>query len=180
MTSATKYPLALRVLHWLMAALILGLIAVGFYMADLPADAADKYDLYPTHKALGFIVLVLLLLRIPSRLKGPIPKLPTGLAQWESALSHSIHGLLYLGMIAMTVSGYLMSSTYLHSDGLDIFGLFTVPDLTSKSEYWNGIFHTIHEWSAWAISGALVLHLAGVIKHRFVDAPERDVLQRMM
>ena len=41
-------------------------------------------------------------------------------------------------------------------------------------------FHTVHEYTAYTLIGSLVLHLAGVVKHKFMDAPENDVLARMV
>jgi len=163
------------------ALLIIGLLAVGVYMTDLPEDAANKYDLYPIHKALGFIALMLVLVRIPVRFKSTIPSLPRSLENWEVRLSHLAHVLLYVGMVAMTVSGYFMNSTYPHVSGIDMFGLFTVPDITPKSEYWNGIAHVTHEYAGYAMIAAVSLHVIGVIKHRFFDkAEDSDVLQRML
>ncbi|MBL4609025.1 MAG: cytochrome b/b6 domain-containing protein, partial [Pseudomonadales bacterium] len=88
--------------------------------------------------------------------------------------------LLYVAMICMPLSGYFMSSTYPHSQGIDIFGLFSVPDITDKSEYWSGIFHEIHEICVFSLIGLLILHIAGVVKHRFIDGPEINVLKRML
>ena len=175
-----KYSISLRAVHWVMAALILGLIAVGFYMSNIEADAPDKYELYPIHKSLGFIVLMLFLIRIITRLKSHIPAPPEGLQNWEVRLSHFVHGLLYVSMFSMAFSGYMMNSTFAYVEGLDMFGLFTVPDITEKSEYWNSIFHTVHEYTAYTLVGSLVLHLAGVVKHRFMDDSENDVLARMV
>jgi len=163
-----------------MGLMILGLIAVGFYMTDLAADAPNKYDLYPLHKSTGLAVLMLFVVRLISRLRGPLPAPKSGLETWEVNLSHLVHGVLYVTMFSMAASGFMMNSTYPYVEGLDMFGLFTVPDITEKSEYWNGIFHTVHTVSAWIMSGALVLHIAGALKHRFFDAPERDVLARMV
>ncbi|RDE22896.1 cytochrome b [Motiliproteus coralliicola] len=175
-----KYSLSMRLLHWSMAAMIIGLLAVGLYMTGIPDDAPDKYDLYPAHKAFGFIVLMLILVRVATRLRSQIPALPDGLASWEQKLSHAMHALLYLSMVAMAVSGYLMSSFYEYSHGIELFGLITVPDITEKSEYWSGVFHLIHEIGGWVMIGALGFHIAGVIKHRWLDAPENDVLGRMV
>ena len=175
-----KYSKSLRVVHWVMAALILGLITVGFYMSNIEADAPDKYELYPIHKSFGFIVLMLFFIRIVTRLKSHIPAPPEGLQSWEVRLSHIVHGLLYVSMFSMAFSGFMMNSTYAYVEGLDMFGLFTVPDITEKSEYWNSIFHTVHETAAYVLVGSLVLHLAGVVKHRFMDASGNDVLARMV
>lgn len=175
-----KYSNAMKVLHWVVGLMILSLLAVGFYMADIPDDAANKYDLYPLHKAFGFIALILVLTRIVVRVFSKVPELPDSLQPWEKKLSHAVHGLLYIAMIVMTWSGYLMSSFFPHADGIDIFGLFKVPDLVEKSEEWSGFFHTIHEFGAWAFSALLILHIGGVIKHRFFDEEGSDVLRRMI
>ncbi|MBV1873547.1 MAG: cytochrome b [Gammaproteobacteria bacterium] len=180
MNTQTKYPLIIRLLHWGMGLIIVTLLCVGLYMASIPDDAANKYNLYPLHKAFGFIVLTLLLVRLPARILTTTPSPQTGLKTWEIKLSHAVHGLIYLAMFTMTFSGYLMSSTFPYSHGLDIFGLFTIPDITSKSEQWSGIFHEIHEITAFLFITLLILHIAGALKHRFIDAPEQDVLKRML
>lgn len=175
-----KYPLAMRTMHWISGLMIMTLLAIGFFMADIPDDATNKYDLYPYHKAFGMIVLCMVLIRLPLRFKGPLPAPADGLTVWEQYLSHWVHILLYIAMFAMTFSGYFMSSTFEHAHGISMFGLFTVPDITSKSEYWSGIFHTIHHYGAWSFVALLGLHIAGVIKHRFIDAEGNDVLKRMI
>ena len=175
-----KYSLILRILHWLTAVIIISLLVIGTYMADIDPDAANKYDLYPIHKAFGMIALLLVMFRLPARVKGPIPTPVESFKKWEHQLSHLVHIGLYVAMISMTWSGYLMSSTYAYADGVDIFGLFVVPDITPKSEYWNDIAHQIHTFTAWSFVVLLSLHLAGVVKHRFVDGKENDVLKRMI
>jgi cytochrome b561 len=178
--STQKYSKPMRILHWITAIIIMTLLVVGTYMAGIHPDASDKYDLYPLHKAFGMIALLLVLVRLPVRFKSTLPTVLHGLKKWENNLSHLVHIGLYVAMLSMTLSGYFMNSTYLHVTGVDMFGLFTVPDITPKSEYWNGIFHEIHKFTAWAFAALLTLHLAGVAKHKFIDDKENDVLPRMM
>ncbi len=180
METVQKYSKPLRILHWLTAFTIMALLAVGFYMAGIDPDASDKYDLYPMHKAFGMVALLLVMIRLPVRAKGQLPPPANGLQQWEHKLSHLVHLGLYVAMLAMTWSGYFMNSTYPYVTGIDIFGLFTVPDITAKSEYWNGIAHQVHSFTAWSFVVLLSLHLAGVFKHRLLDGKEKDVLQRMI
>lgn len=175
-----KYPLSLRVLHWLMATLIIGLLAMGFYMSGIPDEAANKYDLYPLHKSLGMIVMFLLLIRLPTRWRGPLPENSTGLEAWEHKLSHLVHVLLYAAMFATTFAGYFMSSFYSEAGPIEMFGLFTIPFITDKSDAISSIFHNIHSIGAWSFVVLLSLHIAGVVKHRYFDQPESDVLPKMM
>ncbi|WP_438465677.1 cytochrome b [Marinomonas sp. PE14-40] len=175
-----KYPLGLRLVHWVSALTIIFLLVVGIYMADLDPDAANKYDFYPIHQSFGILAMVLITARIFFRKKGPIPAPATGLKQWELMLSKWAHRLLYLCMVLMPLSGYLMTSTYAYSDGIDMFGLFTVPDITSKSELWTGVFHQVHSLTSWLLVFILAAHVLGVIKHKLFDGKESDVLSRMV
>jgi cytochrome b561 len=175
-----KYSLPLRVLHGLTAVTIVSLLVVGFYMADIDADAVDKYELYPLHKSFGMVALLLVMIRLPVRFKGTIPAPAHWLQTWEKKLSHVVHLLLYVAMLTMTWSGLFMNSTYPYVTGIDVFGLFTVPDITPKSEYWNDIAHQFHTFAAWSFVVLLGLHLGGVFKHRMLDGKDKDVLGRML
>ena len=178
--NTNKYPPAMRVLHWVTGLMIIGMIGVGFYMANIPMDAPDKYTLYPWHKSFGLIVMLLVLIRLPVRWRGPLPDTAPGLQVWEQKLSHVVHILLYVAMLTMTFSGYLMSSFHPQVNGVDMFGWFTFPDLTPKSKDLSGAMHELHEICAITFCLLLVLHIGGVIKHRFFDGPGKDVLQRML
>ena len=59
MSQSQKFPLPLRALHWLMALLVIGLLGLGVYIADLPLADPDKFDLYPMHRAFGVLVFFL-------------------------------------------------------------------------------------------------------------------------
>ncbi|MBL4607369.1 MAG: cytochrome b/b6 domain-containing protein [Pseudomonadales bacterium] len=93
MENEERYPLIIRLLHWVMAMTILTMLCNGLYMANIPDDAADKYDLYPTHKAFGMFVMAMIFIRIPARLMASIPSSHLGLKSWEITLSHIVHGL---------------------------------------------------------------------------------------
>lgn len=174
-----KYSVTLRFFHWSMAIIMLSLIAVGFYLANRGEDS-PVYNLYPLHESFGFIILVLTFMRLYFRKKGPIPPPNNNLKQWEIKLSSAAHYILYASMIVMGSSGYMMVSTYSGLQGLDMFGWFVIPDITEKSEYWNEIFHIIHTIAAYTLSFVLFLHIVGVIKHKYFDKADTDVLKRMM
>ncbi len=178
--NTAKYSLSLRVLHWSMATLIVSLLALGFYMAGISEEAPDKYELYPLHKSLGMLVIFLLMIRLPTRWRGPLPENPSALAEWEQRLSHLVHVLLYVAMFTTTFAGYLMSSFYSEAHPIDMFGLFSIPFITDKSDEISGYFHRLHSVGAWGFIVLLNLHIAGVIKHRFFDLPESNILPRML
>jgi len=173
-----KYHISSRILHWFMAILILGLLALGIYMADfLPEDAPSKFQIYDLHKSFGVMVLILIFIRIFNRLLHPAPALPQGLPAIEKFASHAVHVALYALMLAVPLSGYLMSNTY----GFPVhFFTIEMPNLVAAKPEIGMYFAKTHKYAAYALIAAIGLHVAGALKHRFFDRPENDVLNRML
>jgi cytochrome b561 len=91
-----KYPLSLRILHWLRAVLILGLIACGWYMTGRAEDSPVAALLYPNHKQFGILVWLLALVHLTLRWRyhAVLPHQPEALKPWEKWLSHGVHRLI--------------------------------------------------------------------------------------
>lgn len=173
-----KYALSSRILHWLMAAIILFLLGLGIYMTDfLSKEAPNRMEIYGLHKSLGALVLFLIVIRIVNRLAFKAPALPETLAKWEKFAAHFAHALLYLLMIAVPLSGYLMSNSFGYP--VNLFSL-PLPSLMEKNLELAPFFAEAHEVCAFALLGLVALHVVGVIKHRFFDRKENDVLGRML
>lgn len=182
--AATKYPLTLRVLHWLRAALILGLIWSGWTMTGLPEDSpAAMFDLYySNHKQFGVLVWLLALahLAIRWRSRVELPPTPEALAGWERFLTHTIHRLMIALTLLTPVLGYLMSSSYSQSDGVPFFFIRKVPELLPKNDNAFEVFQALHEYAAYALLFFVALHIAGALKHRLLEKDgDADVLPRM-
>ena len=181
--STTEYGLFSKTLHWLMAAIILTLIFVGIYMAGLPqeTDAEKQYafQFYGLHKSFGVIALGLIVLRLVWMRISPAPKLPSAFAPKERVVVKALQGLLYLLMIVVPLSGYLMSNAGGHP--INFFGLGELPALVGESEAIGELTHEMHEIMGWSILVLIVLHMAGAIKHRLKDkGGETDILKRML
>lgn len=181
--SATEYGLLSKTLHWLMAAIILTLIFVGIYMAGLPKEtAAEKqyaFQFYGLHKSFGVIALALIVLRLVWMRISPAPQLPAAFAPKERVVVKALQGLLYLLMIVVPLSGYLMSNAGGHP--INFFGLGELPALIGENKAIGGLSHEVHGIMGWSILVLIVLHMAGVIKHRLKDkGGETDILKRML
>ncbi len=172
-----RYPIVMRLLHWLMALLILSMIASGWYMAGLDKEVSYKYDIYFWHKSFGVMIIFLIIARILFRFTSQVPALPGTLPVYEIKLAHFTHGLLYLLMILVPLSGYLMSDKGGHD--IPFFG-WVMPDLVDTNKEHASFLHEIHVLIPYILLGIIGLHLAGVIKHRFFDKPEHDSLKRML
>jgi cytochrome b561 len=176
-----KYPLALRILHWSMAVIILGLIAAGWSMVSPDGQTPSRFDfLYPWHKSFGMLILFLFFVRIAIRSRATVPGLPEGLAPWEARAAKIGHTSLYVLMIVVPCMGYSMSSSYTQSDGVFFFGV-NLPEVLPKNDARFEVFQALHRYLAYTLLALIVLHVAGALKHRFVDKDRaNDVLSRMI
>lgn len=159
-----EYGCVAKGFHWVIALLILGLIPLGLYMGGLMPPF--KYEVYDYHKSFGILVLLLAILRVVWRLLSPAPAhLPTH-KPWEVMLAKGTHVLLYLGMIGIPLSGWMMSSAGGHPVAL--FGL-ELPALVSKGASIGKVAKEMHEILPFVLLGILALHVAGALKHKVVD-----------
>lgn len=170
-----KYGAVTKALHWVTAPLILGMLGVGLYMTGLD-DLGQKLVLYPLHKSVGVCVLVLVLLRIVWHLYSKKPPLPASLKAWEKAAALAVHLLLYVCLVGMPLSGWLLSSAAGRT--VSVFNMFKLPDLVGQNENLADIFGETHEILGWTLIGLIIVHVFGALKHRFIDKDK--TLQRML
>jgi cytochrome b561 len=164
----------LRLLHWLMAALIFVALPLGVWASLLPRGETRSEILF-FHKSIGMTVLCLVALRIVWRLVAGAPAYAEPLGRLTHAAAHSAHIALYALMIAMPVSGYLLST----AGGADVpwFGLFSFPALLPRDEAPRVAAGWAHYVFAWTIAFVLAAHLGAVVWHAAI---KRDsVLTRM-
>ncbi len=170
-------------LHWVIALAILGMIGLGWFMGDLANGHPLKEQLYQLHKSIGITILTLTLARIGWRVMNPPPPLPTGMADWETKLSHAVHIGFYGLMIAMPLTGWLYVSTAYQFDVATVlFGAVSWPDLPFvgflANEAGHGAVENIHSKLAWVAIALLALHVGGAVKHDILD--DEGVLKRMI
>ena len=163
-----------KLLHWLTALLVLGMLGVGLWMVGLPLGLTKLY-VYAWHKWIGLTVLVLTVLRLLWRTWSPPPSLPETVTAWERRLAPLGHAALLVLLLAMPVSGWLMSS----AGGVSVvwFGILPLPDLVPRDPIAFTMLRTLHHWLAWTLIAVLALHVAAVVHH---DVLRRDGIFRRM
>lgn len=163
-----------KLLHWLTALLVLGMLGVGLWMVGLPISLTKLY-VYAWHKWIGLTVLVLTVLRLLWRTYRPPPPLPATVTAWERRLAPWGHAALLVLLLAMPVSGWLMSS----AGGVSVrwFGMIDLPDLVPRDPLTFEMLRTLHHWLAWTLIVVLALHVAAVVHH---DLLRRDGIFRRM
>ncbi len=158
-----------KILHWTMALMIVTMLGLGFYMTSLEGLSEEKINLYQLHKSLGFTIGALAIVRLAWRAPGPVPILPTSMAVWQKACAHLLHVGIYGLMIAMPITGWIMSSASPLQVPTKYFGLFEIPHITGPNEALEDLMHETHEILAFTFIGLLTVHVLAAMKHHFVD-----------
>lgn len=171
-----RYTSVAKALHWAIAVLIIGQLIGGVVMHKLPGDAPFKYEAYQFHKSFGLIVLALSVFRLGWRLTHKAPPLPAHTSGWERVLARFTHVAFYVLIIAVPLAGWLMVSASPYPS--EFFLLTGIVDLPGAGILSADAWAEAHEYMAFAIIGLLALHVAGALKHRYVD--HDGVLSRML
>lgn len=172
-TASQRYSGPAIAAHWIIALLILAAWPLGAYMHELPLSPT-KLKLYSYHKWIGITVLLLFVPRILWRITHrPPAALP--MPAWQHKIAESVHHLLYLLMVLVPLSGWLMSS----AKGFQVvyFGVLPLPDLVAKSEELGDLLKEVHEVLNFGLLALVGLHVAGALKHHIID---RDATLRRM
>ncbi len=175
MDASTHYTRTAKSLHWLMALMIFGLLGLGFYMSDLPLSP-QKLKLYSWHKWAGVTVFLLSLVRLAWRATHQPPLMPWQMSKLQQIAAHVGHVGLYLLMLAIPLSGWLMSS----AKGFQTvwFGVLPIPDLLPKNKELGDLLLSLHQGLNLLLVVLLLTHIAAALKHHFIDRD--DVLIRML
>jgi cytochrome b561 len=163
-SSAIRFTLVARVLHWLMAAMILAMLFIGVGMV---ATVSERYDqLFALHKPLGVAVLALAALRLLWRLFHRPPPLPADLPRPQALAAKASHLLLYALMFALPLIGWatLSSGGYPASLG----GGWVLPPLLAADPQWHAWLRPLHRWLAYLLFATVLLHFAAALYHGLV------------
>lgn len=169
-----KYSLPLRVIHWLMAIFIIGMLCSGFYMKSLPVSNEIKFNIYAIHKACGITVLLLVIIRIFFRAFTYVPPFSASFSRFIITVSKAVHFGLYSLMILMPLSGYVMSS----ASGIRIKYFFHVPLLINKNIELANAANNLHSILAYFLLLLITLHILGALKHTLID--KQNIFKRIV
>jgi len=176
--NSPRYSLVAIVLHWVLGAALIGIFAMGLYMADLPFSPW-RLKLYNWHKWAGVTILALSALRLLWRLTHQPPELPGQIAQlmprWQHWAHHGTHYALYVLFFAVPLIGWAYSSAA--GFPVVLFGVLPLPDFVAPDKALAELIKPFHELSAFAMAGLVLLHIAAALKHQFID---RDGLMGRM
>lgn len=181
-----RYSAVAIILHWLIAVAILSMIPMGWWMTwaiEQPQTQALAYGVFQVHKAVGFLILALTVVRLVWRLTHPVPALPNGMKTWEQFAARATHVAFYGLMLGLPLTGWLyVSSGWAVSTDQPLevptswFGLFIIPHIGLVEAASEPVRRTVshmsmsaHSLMAWGAVILVGLHVGAALKHQFIN-----------
>lgn len=178
-TAGARYSGVAMALHWVTAALVVTLLALGWWMNHFVPDHSPQQDAIQWwHVSFGLTLLIVVATRIAWRALHRPPPLVSGMARWERRLASVVHVVLYVLLLVQPLVGWAMMSS--RAEPLSLWGL-SIPPLPGvpvhDRPFSRGLSHLHTDWIVWTYLAVLFLHVGGALKHQFDGHP---VLWRMV
>ena len=156
-----------RGFHWVLGITIIGMIAYGWWMNHFP-ERPDRFFYRSIHADIGYLVLLLMVLRLIWRAVNPAPALSADTPRWQRIAAQISHWALYAVTILVAMLGWAHSGARTPNYS-DWFGLFHVPQITSPDKAAANAYEERHIFFAYVLLALIVIHFAAAIWHHFVQ-----------
>jgi len=161
------YGLISKILHWLIALIMISLIAIAWYMVRLSDEDVLYWRLLDAHEAAGLSLLILLPLKIVWTRFSPNPGYEPTLAGWERFIAGGVRRLFVLAILVIPLSGFLFVAT--NGEAVTLYDLFTIPDIGTVSKGVRDWLSDIHYYVSYGCAVLIVIHILAALKHHFLD-----------
>jgi cytochrome b561 len=169
-----RYTPTAMALHWLLALMILGSLAMGLYMTSLPLSPT-RLRLYNWHKWAGMVILLLSAARLLWRLFH-VPPADVPMPAWQQRAAHATHWAMYGLFFAIPLAGWAYSSAA--GFPIVLFGVLPLPDWVSADREFAELIKPLHKWLAYGLGVLVLIHVGAALKHHVVDGD--GLLRRML
>lgn len=173
--ASTQFNPGRRFFHWTIVLLLLVQIPLAWHMIDLPLGP-DKLSKYSLHKSIGMLLFSLAVCRLIWALLSSRPALPAETPLYEKILAKVSQGLLYIIVISMPVTGWLMSSAA--NVPVVIFGLVELPSLVQPDKAFMEGMQNAHEMQSLVLLTLVSLHILAALRHHFIK--RNNILRGML
>ena len=160
-----SFSLVSRMFHWVIALMVLGMLLAGLFAGFLPGGNF-KSLVVGLHRSTGFVILVLMALRLWWRSVNPRPK-DLGPNAFENQIGRLMHIFLYILVFLQPLFGILMSQAF--GSQVSVFGLFTLPAVLPKNPAVGSVFSQMHSITALLLAISVAIHAAAALKHHYID-----------
>jgi cytochrome b561 len=164
MKTVKTYSKGSKLLHWVMALILISMLFLGLSMVQ--SLATWQIEAVELHKSLGVLAMILVIVRLVNRVFSASPSLPIELPKWQKKLAYSSHVALYGAMLLMPFSGWLMQS----ADGrnVSVFGWVSLPQIVDANINSYALFRELHGLVAWLFMAMIFMHIGAALYHGLI------------
>ncbi|MGN8545638.1 cytochrome b [Bradyrhizobium sp. 13971] len=174
MTDRLHYGATAKLLHWMIVVLLAVQYPIGWLMPDIHRGQAPGAAM-TFHISLGIVILGLIVLRFVWRLTHPVAP-ESSLPPWQRRSSEAVHWMLYVLVLATTVSGWLFAS--FRGWSVSFFYMMPLPMLASDNAAAGKAIDGLHQAAEWSLLVLIGLHVTTALVHLLIY---RDrIMQRML
>jgi cytochrome b561 len=163
MNVSERYTRVAITLHWLLALLLLGQIAFGWYLEEIPRGTPPRTIYVNLHKSTGLTFALIILFRLYWRLKHQPPPLTRAMPSWERRAARASHTALYACMLIMPLSGYLASN--FSKWGVKLFNVVLLPPWGADDKQIYATFNTTHVITSYVFVALIGIHILAALRH---------------
>lgn len=165
-TSPAGYKPTARLIHWIVAIMVLAMLPIGGIMTQEGLARGTQNTLYILHKNGGVIILLLMILRLIYRLVNPPPPLPASIAPWQAKIAGLTHVLLYVMLFFMAVTGLVR----VQAGGfpIEMLNALGIPPIIPRNETVEGIAKTAHFYGRFVLIAVVLAHIGAALQHALI------------
>lgn len=170
--TAESYGWLAKLLHWVIALLLVGLVYAGLTFNGMERGP-ERTELAALHKSMALLTLALMTIRLVWKFMNTRPAAPAGTPGWQNTAATLTHWLLYAAVYFQLIAGILVSG----QRPIGFFGLFEIPPLLEQNEEQHELFEGLHAWGWKILAGLVALHVLAALYHHV--KLKDNVLRRM-
>ena len=163
---SNRYGKVSRMLHWTIAILFISLIPMGIFASMIPEDTEYRNAYYVVHKTIGVTVFLLVIVRLIWNSLSRRPSLDSALTSREEKLAHRAHNTLYFMMLAIPITGFMMTSYHGYETYFFFWEMQPLWEQSEIYQVWGGFHKYLLPYLLYIVLGA---HILGALKHQFID-----------
>ena len=163
---SNRYGKVSRMLHWTIAILFISLIPMGIFASMIPEDTEYRNAYYVVHKTIGVTVFLLVIVRLIWNRLSRRPSLDSALTSREEKLAHRAHNTLYFMMLAIPITGFMMTSYHGYETYFFFWEMQPLWEQSEIYQVWGGFHKYLLPYLLYIVLGA---HILGALKHQFID-----------
>ena len=163
---SNRYGKVSRMLHWTIAILFISLIPMGIFASMIPEDTEYRNAYYVVHKTIGVTVFLLVIVRLIWNRLSRRPSLDSALTSREEKLAHRAHNTLYFMMLAIPITGFMMTSYHGYETYFFFWEMQPLWEQSEIYQVWGGFHKYLLPYLIYIVLGA---HILGALKHQFID-----------